>query len=105
MNVGQANAASDLLIFSRHQFRTGVMMATPAEAQSSSGSSSLGARERATRFCRRFGLRVPILQAPMAGACPAILASAVANSGGVGGFGALTTSPGGIADWVRKFRD
>ena len=36
-------------------------MATPAEPQSSSGSSSLGARERATRFCRRFGLRIPIV--------------------------------------------
>jgi nitronate monooxygenase len=57
------------------------------------------------RFCQRFGLRVPILQAPMAGACPASLASAVANAGGMGGFGALTTSPDGIADWVREFRD
>jgi nitronate monooxygenase len=41
----------------------------------------------------------------MAGACPVSLASAVANAGGMGGFGALTTSPGGIADWVRQFRD
>ena len=52
-------------------------MATPAEALSGSSPSSLGARERAQRFCQRFGLRVPILQAPMAGACPASLASAV----------------------------
>jgi nitronate monooxygenase len=81
------------------------MMATPAEAQSSSSSPSLGARERATRFCGRFGLRVPILQAPMAGACPASLASAVANAGGMRGFGALTAPPDGIADWVREFRD
>jgi nitronate monooxygenase len=80
-------------------------MATSAEAQLTAGSPSLGARERAQRFCRRFGLRVPILQAPMAGACPASLASAVANAGGMGGLGALTTSPGGIADWVRQFRD
>jgi nitronate monooxygenase len=78
-------------------------MATPAEAQPSSPSS--GARERAARFCRRFGLRVPILQAPMAGACPASLASAVANAGGMGGLGALTTPPDGIANWVREFRD
>jgi len=41
----------------------------------------------------------------MAGACPASLAGAVANAGGMGGLGALTTSPGGIADWVRQFRD
>ena len=80
-------------------------MATPAEAQPSSDSSSLLARERASRFCRRFGLRVPILQAPMAGACPASLASAVANAGGMGGLGALTTSADGIASWVREFRD
>src|SRR4051812_36529941 len=80
-------------------------MATPAEAQPSVSSPSPGARERAARFCRRFGLRVPILQAPMAGACPASLASAVANAGGMGGLGALTTAPDGIADWVREFRD
>jgi nitronate monooxygenase len=81
------------------------MMATPAEAQPALSSPSLGARERAARFCRSFGLRVPILQAPMAGACPASLASAVANGGGMGGLGALTTPPAGIADWVREFRD
>src|SRR5436305_5580113 len=33
-------------------------MATPAEAQPSVSSPSPGARERAARFCRRFGLRV-----------------------------------------------
>jgi nitronate monooxygenase len=80
-------------------------MATPTEAPPAVRSPNLGARERATRFCRRFGLRVPILQAPMAGACPASLASAVANAGGMGGFGALTTPPDRIADWVREFRD
>jgi nitronate monooxygenase len=82
-----------------------VTMATPAEAQPALSSPSLGARARADRFCRSFGLRMPILQAPMAGACPASLASAVANAGGMGGLGALTTSPDGIADWVREFRD
>ncbi|MBV8121943.1 MAG: nitronate monooxygenase, partial [Alphaproteobacteria bacterium] len=80
-------------------------MATPAEARPAVSSSNPGARERTDRFCQRFGLQVPILQAPMAGACPASLASAVANAGGMGGFGALTTSPDGIADWVREFRD
>jgi nitronate monooxygenase len=80
-------------------------MATPAEAQRALSSPSLSAREPAARFCRSFGLRVPILQAPMAGACPASLASAVANAGGMGGLGALTTPPDGIADWVREFRD
>jgi len=80
-------------------------MATPAEAQPALSSPSLGARARADRFCRSFGLRMPILQAPMAGACPASLASAVANAGGMGGLGALTTPPDGIANWVREFRD
>jgi nitronate monooxygenase len=73
-------------------------MATPGEAQPALSSPSLGARDRAARFGRSFGLRVPILQAPMAGACPASLASAVANAGGMGGLGALTTPPDGIAD-------
>ena len=35
------------------------------------------ARERAHAFCARFGLRAPILQAPMAGASPAALAAAL----------------------------
>jgi NAD(P)H-dependent flavin oxidoreductase YrpB (nitropropane dioxygenase family) len=80
-------------------------MATPDAAPPAVSSPNSSARERAAGFCQRFGLRVPILQAPMAGACPAGLASAVANAGGMGGFGALTTSPEGIADWVREFRD
>lgn len=67
--------------------------------------SSEGARVRAARFCETYGLRVPIVMAPMAGACPASLAVAVANAGGMGGFGALTSSPEAIADWAREFRD
>jgi nitronate monooxygenase len=61
-------------------------------------------RQRAEEFCRRFGLRMPIVMAPMAGACPVRLAAAVANAGGMGGFGALTTAPPGIAAWVEQFR-
>jgi len=80
-------------------------MATSAEGQPVPSSPTFSARERADQFCQRLGLQVPILQAPMAGACPASLASAVANAGGMGGLGALTTSPDGIADWVREFRD
>ena len=64
----------------------------------------IGARARAEAFCRRYGLRVPILMAPMAGACPASLAAAVANGGGMGGLGALTTAPDGIAAWAQDFR-
>lgn len=67
-------------------------------------SQPQSARSRAEAFCRRFGLRVPILQAPMAGACPASLAIAVANAGGMGGMGALMTAPDGIAEWTAEFR-
>ena len=63
-----------------------------------------GARSRAAAFCERHGLQVPILQAPMAGSCPPGLAAAVANAGGLGGMGALMTSPEGIAEWVAEFR-
>jgi nitronate monooxygenase len=63
-----------------------------------------GARARAALFCERYGLRLPIVMAPMAGACPASLAAAVANAGGMGGLGALTTDPAGIAAWADTFR-
>ncbi|HZK92335.1 MAG TPA: nitronate monooxygenase [Stellaceae bacterium] len=63
------------------------------------------ARARAAEFCRRFGLRVPILMAPMAGACPVALGAAVANAGGMGAFGALTSNSAAIAAWARDFRD
>ena len=61
-------------------------------------------RERARAFCDRFGLELPILMAPMAGACPASLAAAVASAGGMGAMGAVLTPPGGVADWVSDFR-
>ena len=60
--------------------------------------------DRAAAFCATYGLRVPILQAPMAGACPASLSIAVANAGGMGAMGALVTPPAGIRDWVREVR-
>ena len=47
---------------------------------------------------------LPIMLAPMAGACPASLSIAVANAGGMGAMGALITPPAGIRDWVREFR-
>src|SRR5580704_11397953 len=62
-------------------------------------------RERADAFCQRYGLRAPILMAPMAGACPVGLAAAVANAGGMGGLGALLSAPDAIAGWTRQFRD
>jgi nitronate monooxygenase len=62
------------------------------------------ARSRAAAFCDRFGLRVPILQAPMAGSTPAALAAAVGTAGGMGALGALNTPPAGIRDWATAVR-
>jgi nitronate monooxygenase len=62
------------------------------------------ARRRAEEFCERYALQVPILQAPMAGACPPSLAIAVANAGGMGGMGALTSAPAAIKAWASEFR-
>lgn len=67
-------------------------------------ASSASPRARAAGFCGAYGLRVPILEAPMAGACPPALAIAVANAGGMGAMGALLTPPEGIAAWVQEFR-
>ena len=60
--------------------------------------------DRAEAFCQRFGLRIPILMAPMAGACPPALAAAVASAGGMGGCGALLMSPDAIRAWAADVR-
>jgi nitronate monooxygenase len=62
------------------------------------------ALRRAEAFCERFGLRVPILLAPMAGACPPSLSIAVANAGGLGSCAALLMQPGEIAAWAEEVR-
>ena len=59
---------------------------------------------RAREFADAYGLRVPILLAPMAGACPASLSIAVANGGGMGACGVVLMSSDQIADWVREMR-
>ena len=61
-------------------------------------------RDRAAGFSDRFGLRLPILLAPMAGACPPTLSIAVANAGGLGSCGCLLMDPGAIAAWVQEVR-
>ncbi|MGW6599813.1 NAD(P)H-dependent flavin oxidoreductase [Streptomyces sp. NPDC055036] len=61
-------------------------------------------RERAHTFCERFGLQMPVLQAPMAGSSPVDLAVAAAEAGGMGARGALQDSPDRIAAWVGEFR-
>ncbi len=59
---------------------------------------------RADVFCQRFGLRVPILLSPMAGACPPSLSIAVANAGGLGACGALLMQPAEIRSWADQVR-
>jgi nitronate monooxygenase len=66
--------------------------------------NSQSARGRAMTFCQRYGLRIPILQAPMASSCPVSLAVAVAEAGGMGAMGALSSSPDAIANWAAEFR-
>lgn len=65
---------------------------------------SVTARSRARDFCARYGLDLPILLAPMAGAGPPALSVAVANAGGMGALGALLDQPDGIAAWMAAFR-
>jgi nitronate monooxygenase len=61
-------------------------------------------RDRASAFCRRYGLERPILLAPMAGSCPSSLSIAVANGGGMGAMGALLSPPDAIHKWASEFR-
>src|SRR3954465_13825011 len=71
------------------------------------GNSNMPAHHaiaRALEFCDPFGLRLPILLAPMAGACPPSLSIAVAQAGGLGACGALLIPPDEIADWADEFR-
>lgn len=62
------------------------------------------ALDRARSFADTFALQVPILLAPMAGACPPGLSVAVAKAGGMGACGALMMTPDQIADWARAVR-
>jgi nitronate monooxygenase len=61
-------------------------------------------RSRAAAFCDRFGLRLPILLAPMAGACPPSASIAVMRAGGFGACGALLMQPKEIEDWANEVR-
>lgn len=59
---------------------------------------------RVDAFRQRFGLRVPILLSPMAGACPVPLSAAVAAAGGMGAMGAVLSAPQDIVQWMDAFR-
>ncbi|MEM6309571.1 MAG: nitronate monooxygenase [Pseudomonadota bacterium] len=62
------------------------------------------ALSRALAFAKDYGLRVPILMAPMAGACPPALASAVADAGGMGACGTVMMPPDAIKSWAIQMR-
>ena len=55
-------------------------------------------------FCDKYRLKMPIMLAPMAGACPVSLSAAVANAGSMGALGALMYTPSGIREWTGEFR-
>src|SRR5579872_5937028 len=59
---------------------------------------------RAEAFCKAHDLRIPILLAPMAGACPPSLSIAVAKAGGLGACGALLLQPEAIKAWASEVR-
>src|SRR3954453_201510 len=59
---------------------------------------------RCDAFCARFGMRLPILLAPMAGACPPSLSIAVANAGSLGACGALLMRSEAIKSWAIEMR-
>src|SRR5215475_10038010 len=62
-------------------------------------------KDRSTPFCSRFGIRVPILLAPMAGANASALSIAIANAGGFGACGALLMQPEEILKWSAAVRE
>ncbi len=67
-------------------------------------ASTNPALQRAAAFAQRFGLRLPVLLAPMAGACPVGLSVAVAQAGGMAACGALLLDAAALADWVARYR-
>jgi len=62
------------------------------------------ALRRAEDFCKRIGIRTPILLAPMAGASAPSLSIAVSNAGGLGSCGVLLMQPDEILAWSREVR-
>src|SRR3546814_6025340 len=49
-----------------------------------------------------YGLRIPVLLAPMAGACPPALSVAVGRAGGMGACGALLMQAAEIVAWAQE---
>jgi len=64
----------------------------------------MSAIRRAEGFCVKYGLTVPILLAPMAGACPPALSAAVAEAGGMGACGVVLMAPDEIRAWAADLK-
>jgi nitronate monooxygenase len=60
--------------------------------------------ERVRSFQSRFGLQLPILLAPMAGASPPSMSIAVERAGSMGALGALLMQPAQITAWCNDVR-
>ena len=57
-----------------------------------------------TPFCRRLGLTVPVVQAPIGSAATPELAAAVSNAGGLGMLALTWTAPDGMRAGIRRTR-
>lgn len=55
-------------------------------------------------FCRRLGLRLPVIQAPMAGVATPALAAAVSNAGALGSIGVATLNAAAAREMIRAFK-
>ncbi|MBN3821200.1 nitronate monooxygenase, partial [Paraburkholderia sp. Se-20369] len=57
-----------------------------------------------TPFAERFGLRLPLVQAPMVGATTPAMVAAASNAGALGSLGGGALSPERLADEVAQIR-
>ena len=57
-----------------------------------------------TALCTRFGIEVPIIQAPMGGAVGPALAAAVSNAGGLGMLVLWRADPATMRKQIRETR-
>lgn len=68
------------------------------------GARTIPALARAAAFCEAYALGLPIIMAPMAGACPPALAAAVGRAGGMGAGGMMGEPAESIARWTESVR-
>ncbi|MDY7807331.1 nitronate monooxygenase [Burkholderia stagnalis] len=64
----------------------------------------MSAHSLSTPFAERFGLRLPLVQAPMVGATTPAMVAAASNAGALGSLGAGALPPERLADEVAQIR-